>query len=80
MIYGYDSATLNEFGLKQMREISLDLWPDDLRKLADFLSSMADELEEAESPSWHRHAPDELRQTIGCDVVVCNGKCQPPEL
>ena len=27
MIYGYDGASINEFGLKQMKEISIDASP-----------------------------------------------------
>jgi hypothetical protein len=41
MIYGYESRTVNESGLKQMREISLAVSADDLRELADFLRTSA---------------------------------------
>lgn len=72
MIFGYDSKVVNEFGLKQMREVSLQIPAADLRELAKFLSKSADELELAESPSWHRHLPEALRQKLGCDVIVLN--------
>ena len=62
MIYGYDSRTVNEYGLKQLREISLAVSPDDLRELADFLRDTAVELEGAASDHWHRHIPDPLRR------------------
>ncbi len=74
MIYGYDSRTINEYGLKQMREISLAARPDALRELARFLDQCADELETAASSHWHRHAPSSLQRDVGCDVIVLNSK------
>jgi hypothetical protein len=74
MIYGYDSRTINEYGLKQLREISLAVSPDNLRELAEFLRESADELEGASSAHWHRHMPDALRRKVGCDVIVLNNK------
>ncbi len=76
MIYGYDSHTVNEYGLKQMREISLALSADDLRQLADFLQNSADELEGAAPEHWHRHIPDSLRRSVGCDVIVFTNQPQ----
>lgn len=70
MIYGYESRTINEYGLKEMREISLAMSPNDLRELAEFLQVSADELEGASSGHWHRHLPDSLQRKVGCDVVV----------
>lgn len=76
MIYGYDydSRTLNEYGLKQLREISIAVTPEDLRELAAFLQDSAEELTGAASSHWHRHMPDALRRRIGCDVIVLNSK------
>lgn len=74
MIYGYDSRTVNEYGLKQLREISLAVSPDGLRELAAFLQDSAEELAGATSDHWHRHMPDELRRKLGCDVVILNSK------
>lgn len=74
MIYGYDSRTENEYGLKQLREISFAVSPDDLRELANFLMKTAEELEGTVSGHWHRHLPDSLRRKVGCDVIVLNGK------
>lgn len=74
MIYGYDSRTLNEYGLKQLREISLAMSPQDIRELASFLQEAAEELEGASSGHWHLHAPDALRRKVGCDVIVLNSK------
>ena len=74
MIYGYDSRTVNEYGLKQLREISIAVSPNDLRGLAEFLRDAADELEGATSDHWHRHMPTPLQRKLGCDVVVLNSK------
>jgi hypothetical protein len=76
MIYGYDSRTINEYGLKEMREISVAAPPCALRELATFLMQCADELESAASAHWHRHASASLKRDIGCEVVVLN--CKPP--
>lgn len=71
MIYGYVSRTLNEYGLKQMREVTISASPNDLREVAAFLSEVADELDShAVSVQFHRHLPPELKQAIGCDVIV----------
>ena len=71
MIHGYDDATLNEHGLKQMREVSISASPASLRALAAFMTSAAEELESGPvHANWHRHIPNELRCEIGCDVVV----------
>ena len=74
MIYGYDSRAINEFGLKQMREISVSVSPEVLRELAGFLSDAADELEGAVSDHWHRHASDDLQRKVGCDLIILNRK------
>jgi hypothetical protein len=70
MIYGYESRTLDEHGLKQMREISLEVRPDTLRELSKFLMECADELETAVSDHWHRHTSAALQREVGCDVIV----------
>jgi len=70
MIYGYDSGTINEYGLRQMREISVAVSPDDLRALAEFLTSAADELQGGVSDHWHKHVSDSLQRRLGCDVIV----------
>jgi hypothetical protein len=74
MIYGYECRTINEYGLKQLREVSFAMSPDDLRELADFLKEAAEELGGASSDHWHRHAPDALQRKIGCEVIVLNSK------
>ena len=57
-------------GLQEMREISLRVSPDDLREIANFLRHSADELEQTESLNWHKHFPESLQCSVGCDVVV----------
>jgi hypothetical protein len=70
MIYGYEMRAVNERGLKQMREISIQSSPETVRELAAFLLVQAADLEAAASRSWHRHAPDELQRKLGFDVIV----------
>ena len=78
MIYGYDIRTLNEYGLKQMREISITASPDALRQMSEFLAEAARELEDsAASSHWHKHVPSTLQKAIGCDVVILNSKLDP---
>jgi hypothetical protein len=72
MIYGYDSRTINEYGLRQMREISVAASPVALRELAQFFGECADELESGGSSHWHRHASTSLQRQLGCDVIVLN--------
>jgi hypothetical protein len=73
MIYGYDSRTINQYGLKEMREISLSAGPAVLRDLARFLMQCADDLETGSVHS-HRHVSAGLQRDIGCDVIVLNIK------
>ena len=89
MIYGYDTKVVNEYGLRQMREISISLSPKGLRALADFLLEAANELESAksrleaanepesaESRNWHRHSPSSVHQEVGCDIVIVREPAQ----
>jgi hypothetical protein len=72
MIYGYVDRIVNErVGHAQMREVSIAAAAASLRALAAFLRSAADELDaEPRSVLWHLHVPEDLRQALGCDVVV----------
>ena len=74
MIYGYRARTLNGYGLMEMREVSISAAPATLRDLARFLVEAADVLDSAEvSIHWHMHSPPELRELVGCDVIVVPG-------
>ena len=74
MIYGYDSRTVNEYGLRQMKEVSVSASPEALRGLAAFLVATAEELEGAASGHWHRHIPSSLKKQLECDLIVLNSK------
>ena len=74
MIYGYDTCVVNEYGLRQMREISFDADADPLRELAAFLASAADTIDEGVSERWHVHIPEALQRKLACDVVVCSNR------
>lgn len=70
MIYGYESQTLSEYGLKRMREISLSASPAILRELAAFLLQTADDAEKAASDHWHRHVSKTISDGLECDFIV----------
>ena len=70
MIFGYKKRLLNEYGLQEMREISISTTPQVLRQLGEFLLAMATDLETVDSPNWHRHLPQALSKSLGCDIVI----------
>ena len=82
-IFGYQRAIANEeYGLLELREISFDLNPDDLKRLARFLEHYAAEIESGEwrsshvhlsafDPSWRVGHPDD-------DVIILNPDPEPP--
>lgn len=71
MIYGYPVRTINEFGLNELREVSISASPELLRSLARCLFDAAIELESGpKSAHWHRHLPRKLSDELGCDIVV----------
>jgi site-specific recombinase XerC len=74
MIYGYDLETINEYGLRRMRDVSIAAGPSSLRSLAQFIIDVAAEIEDdagSKNPNWHRHLPAALKQELGCDIVIC---------
>jgi hypothetical protein len=75
MTYGYNRRVLNEFGLKQMKEVTVAARPEALRELAMFLVDAARQLEtESTSDSWHRHCDSSLKRSLGCDFIVAAHK------
>ncbi|MEE8451920.1 MAG: hypothetical protein V3R99_08395 [Thermoguttaceae bacterium] len=64
---------INDYGLKEMREVSIAASSDDLRTLAEFLANAADDVDNAESCHWHKHVPDSLCRVLGCDIIVLKG-------
>lgn len=74
MIYGYESKTVNKYGLNQMKEISISTNKETLKLLALFLMENADRLDSATDNDWHLHIPEELQRLLGCDVVLLAGK------
>ena len=72
MIYGYVEQIVDKrWRLAQMREVSVSTTAESLRALAAFLRNAADALEaEPRTILWHLHAPDELREALGCDFIV----------
>ncbi|MBA3316303.1 MAG: hypothetical protein M3552_12670 [Planctomycetota bacterium] len=73
MIYGYGGKSLNEYGLTEMREVSLSATPIQLRQIATHLLDAADELDrQTVSAHWHRHLPKQVCESLGCDVIVAS--------
>jgi hypothetical protein len=72
MIYGYNRKTVEKkYGLREMREVTIEASPEVLRAVAAFLCSVAEELEaERVSVHWHRHIDDQTRKALGCDFIV----------
>jgi len=78
MLYGYSSRTVNEYGLLEMREISFDASPSDLRKIANFLEKMADVIDTGQAMSSHAHINNVIdswdREHPNKDIVVILSK------
>ena len=75
--YGYQRAVVDpEYGLLELREVSLDLSPDRLRRLAAFLRDCADRTEAGDLRSDHVHIEEFdrawKRESPDLDVIVLN--------
>jgi hypothetical protein len=73
--YGYQRAVVDpEYGLLELREVSLDLSPDGLRRLAAFLRDCADRAEAGDLRSDHVHIEEFdrawKRESPDLDVIV----------
>lgn len=80
MIYGYVAKIVDdEYGLSEMRKVSVSTSPSVLRELAKFIIDAVAEFEEAGpvSRSWHRHVPGALARELGCDLAVCPKSAEP---
>ncbi len=55
MVYGYSNGTVNEFGLHELREVTLVMTPSQLRQVADFLLEMAKQMEAGVLRGEHAH-------------------------
>ena len=75
MIYGYTRATINEYGLAEMKEITFAMSPTQLRTVAQFLLDMAGEMEAgAFTTCSHRHLttthPEWNDSATAADIIV----------
>jgi hypothetical protein len=82
-IYGYQRAVVDaEFGLLELREISLDFNPADLRRLATFMEYFANQIESRTWRSSHAHLTtfdrEWNRDHPGIDVIIANPDPEPP--
>jgi hypothetical protein len=82
-IYGYASKVVDEeYGLLELREISLEFSPEGLRSVARFLDHYADRLESGKWRGGHIHLiefdPDWRADHPGADVIIINPDPDPP--
>lgn len=76
MIYGYSNRAVNEYGLQELREVTLSMTPAQLRMVADFLVEMASQMEagKLQGVNAHRHLtsmkPEWIREHPSADIVV----------
>ncbi|WP_165253748.1 Imm32 family immunity protein [Paludisphaera soli] len=73
--YGYQKTVVDpEYGLLELREVSFDLSPDGLRRLAAFLRDCADRAEAGDLRSDHVHIEEFdrawKRESPDLDVIV----------
>jgi hypothetical protein len=73
--YGYQRTVVDpEYGLLELREVSFDLSPDGLRRLAAFLRDCADRAEAGDLRSDHMHIEEFDRawkpESPDLDVIV----------
>lgn len=75
MLYGYSNKTLNEYGLLDMREVTIAADSNVLREIARFLNEMAEAMDEGElARCSHRHidsvVEDWRDRFPGRDIIV----------
>ena len=75
--YGYQRKVVDpEYGLMELREVSFDLSPEGLRRLAAFLRDCADRVEAGDLRSDHVHIEEFdrawSRDHPDLDVIVLN--------
>lgn len=71
--FGYSRQVVDEFGLMELREVTLSLSADELRRVAKFLSVCADRIENGDFKSSHLHIDHvdrEWSRTGQDDIVV----------
>jgi hypothetical protein len=57
--FGYSRKTVNEHGLHELSEVTVVATPSELRRIAAFLCSSADEMEKLGPKFGHNHLQDE---------------------
>jgi hypothetical protein len=82
-IYGYERTVVNqEFGLLELREVSLEFNAEDLRRLACFLEHFAGQFEQRAWRSSHAHLTtfdhEWGRDHPEIDVIIINPDPEPP--
>ncbi len=83
-IYGYSNRQVNDYGLQELSEVSLELPPADLRAVARFLNHCAELIESGQWRTSHRHLtthePDWNKRHRNSDVIVLHPSPDPPKV
>ncbi len=74
MIYGYANKKVDQYGLLELKEVTFAVEPGALRKIAGFLTSMADAMDAGQFRTDHRHIGEVDRswssKRMSCDIIV----------
>lgn len=79
-IYGYSKRECSEEGLLEMGEVTFNVSPDALRRVARFLEHCADGMESGDWRGDHLHLSmvDRAWDRSECDVIVMHQSPDPP--
>ncbi len=55
MLYGYSRRVINRYGLRELKEVTFQASPDDLRRIATFLTDAASQIEAGTAKTDHLH-------------------------
>ena len=73
--FGRVERTCDEEGLVQLSEVTFQVSPETLRRIASFLQDAAADLEVRGGDFGHRHFRSRQEDWSGCDVIVAGESC-----
>lgn len=85
MIYGYSEKIVDEeYGLLQLREISFEFAPRELKRIAAFLNSAAEAIEKDTLRSSHIHIGSSAQHWSAdcpnCEIIVLHPRPETPAI